>query len=124
MPANVVFPRLLTSRLHPLVSWHVLMLEVRGRRSGRLYRVPLSYRRTGGVLQSMTYRRHKWWRNLRGVDVVDVWLRGRRVAMRPEVIEHDIDAIVQALGRRQWILKAAVREQAEKSVVIRLHRIE
>ncbi|MCK2217327.1 nitroreductase family deazaflavin-dependent oxidoreductase [Actinomadura sp. ATCC 31491] len=63
---NPFVVRLLRSPLHDLVSGSVALLEVTGRRSGRLLAVPVSYRRERDVLRVLTRRSRQWWRNVRG----------------------------------------------------------
>lgn len=79
---------LLRSPAHRLRSRRVLLLEFRGTRSGRRYRMPVSYweRRPVTVvcLTSATWSR--WWRNLDGASVV-VWLRGTRRNGRAELVD-------------------------------------
>jgi hypothetical protein len=76
---NAVMRVLLRSPAHRLRSRRVLLLEFRGRRSGRRYRMPVSYWERGPMtvvcLTSATWSR--WWRNLDGAAVV-LWRRGTR----------------------------------------------
>jgi hypothetical protein len=84
---NAVMRALLRSPAHRLWSHRVLLLEFRGRRSGRRYRMPVSYWERGPMtvvcLTSSTWSR--WWRNLDGAPVV-VWLRGARRNGRAELV--------------------------------------
>ena len=80
----VVFPRinplnlrLLHSRLHPLLSWYVLVFCFEGRRTGRQYEVPATYRRApDGALEVLTSTRRGWWQNLDGNAGVTILYRG------------------------------------------------
>ncbi|MDP9373785.1 MAG: nitroreductase family deazaflavin-dependent oxidoreductase [Chloroflexota bacterium] len=77
---NVVVRLLLRSPLHPLLSGSVVLLTLRGRRTGWRYTVPVSYIHegdhlicfTGGVWSA-------WWRNLLAGAPVSVRLRGREL---------------------------------------------
>jgi hypothetical protein len=84
---NAVMRVVLRSPLHRLQSRHVLLLEFRGRRSGRRYRMPVSYWERGPAdvvcLTSATWSR--WWRNLDGAAVV-LWVRGQRRDGRAELV--------------------------------------
>lgn len=120
LPGNALVRWLLRSRLHWLLSGQVVLLEVRGRRSGRVYLVPVNYRPTEYGIAVMTYRGRKWWRNLRGVDRMFIYLRGKRVEVRPELVLDDLDAIAQGLVERGWVRKAVANAKAEESVLIRL----
>src|SRR4051794_11767153 len=69
---------LLRSPLHPLVSRSLALITVTGRKSGRSYTIPVSYRRDGDVVKigvGWPGRKH-WWRNLRG-DGAPVGMRIR-----------------------------------------------
>lgn len=84
---NAVMRVLLRSPLHGLRSQRVLLLEFRGRRSGRRYRMPLSYWERGdaGVVCLTSAAWSRWWPNVVDAPVV-VWLRGARVEGRAQVV--------------------------------------
>ncbi len=124
-----VFPRvnplarwLLSSPLHPLLSWYVMSLRFPGRRTGRAYDVPVVYRRgEDGVLEAITSRRGVWWRNLRGGADVTVLLRGRDCRARVEVVEDDLDAIEHALRSRDVLRRLLVTVPPDDGVLLRVH---
>jgi hypothetical protein len=74
---NAVMRLLLRSPWHGLRSGRVVLLEFRGRRSGRLYRMPVSYWERSSTeivcLTSTTWSR--WWVNLEHAELLVV-LRG------------------------------------------------
>jgi hypothetical protein len=80
---NAVMRVLLRSRLHSLRSARIILLEFTGRRSGRRYRMPVSYWQPGAgeviCLTSSAWSR--WWVNLDGAQV-GVMLRGAARAGR------------------------------------------
>jgi hypothetical protein len=84
---NVVMRILLRSPLHGLRSARLVLLEYHGRRSGKRYRLPVSYWQRGPTevvcLTSATWSR--WWRNLDGADVA-LWLLGQRRTGRAELV--------------------------------------
>lgn len=84
---NSVMRILLRSPLHGLRSGRVMLLEFHGRRSGRRYRMPVSYweRSPANVVCLSSAEWSRWWRNLDGADAV-LWLRGRRRAGRAELV--------------------------------------
>jgi deazaflavin-dependent oxidoreductase (nitroreductase family) len=91
---------LLGSPLHRLLSRDVLVLDYRGRRSGRRYRLPLSYVGDGDRLYLCTRPEgSRWWRNLRGGADVEILVRGRRRPARARVLEADSAEAIQALRR-------------------------
>lgn len=85
---NAVMRVLLRSPLHGLRSGRVVLIEYRGRRSGKRYRLPVSYWQHGPAevvcLTSTTWSR--WWRNLDGADVA-LWVRGQRKSGRAELVD-------------------------------------
>jgi F420H(2)-dependent quinone reductase len=62
----------------------LMLARIVGRKTGRVYRQPLSYVRDGDVL--LTPGGGKWKLNLRDDRPVTLRLRGRDVAARPEVV--------------------------------------
>ena len=78
---NVGVGLLLSSPLHGLVSGRIMLLTVTGRRSGRRFTVPVSYRRYEGDLISFTSGGWSvWWKNLRGGAPVAARVRGRQIS--------------------------------------------
>lgn len=65
-----------TPVLHRLMSGRYLLLTFTGRTTGRQYRTPVAYRRTGARLVLSTDS--PWWRNLEVEPAVSVLLRGRQ----------------------------------------------
>lgn len=86
---NPVVDRLLRSRFHALAGRHTVLLEVRGRRSGRVFRVPVSAREdASGALVVRSRPGRTWWRNLRGGAPVGVWIGGSRRTGTATVLEN------------------------------------
>lgn len=56
---------LLRTPFHRLISGSVLLLEVRGVRSGNVIQVPVNFIRDGDDLLIISRRERSWWRNLR-----------------------------------------------------------
>ncbi len=111
---------ILRTRAHRLLSRSVVLLEIKGRRSGRTYLVPVSYKPADYGITIMTYRRRMWWRNLLGSDEIPIYLRGSRILATPEVVSEDREAIGNGLLERGWVRKSAIRAKAAESVLIRL----
>jgi len=65
---NPVVKALLRSPLHRIASGSTALITVTGRRSGRSYTFPVSYRREGDVVRIVVgWPESKvWWRNLTG----------------------------------------------------------
>lgn len=87
---------ILRSRVHRLLDRMLVVLHVVGRRTGRVYRIPVGYLESGGRLWVVT--QHRWRSNLRGGGVVEVTARGRRVEMTA-TLEEDPDRVAE-IGRQ------------------------
>ncbi len=86
MAGNRFMIWLLRSPLHSLVSKHVILITLTGRKSGKTYDVPVNYARDGQRLWVTSYRQRSWWRNLVGVAPVGVLLAGQRWQGQAEAI--------------------------------------
>lgn len=78
MQANDFVKFLLRSPLHGLISGTVLLIAVRGRKSGRQITLPAEYYELGQELWIISRRERAWWRNLSGGGGVGLRLRGRQ----------------------------------------------
>jgi hypothetical protein len=77
---NRVTRPLLRSPAHGLLSKRLLLITVTGRRSGRVFTIPVSYLDRGDtiLIEPSAPERKVWWRNLRGAGApVTLRLRGR-----------------------------------------------
>ena len=88
---NRIVLAVLESRRHRIVSGAVLRITLRGRRSGRVFSLPVQYARDGDrlVLLPANAGRKRWWRNLAGGAPVSVLLAGRERAGRGHVLRSD-----------------------------------
>ena len=70
------------------VGGYILLLRVRGRKTGLIREAPLSYLVADGVVWVMAGfgERTAWYRNLLADPIVDAWLPGRVVRCRAEEI--------------------------------------
>jgi hypothetical protein len=86
---NPIMTWLLNSRFHKLVSGSILLLTIRGRKSGRTISVPVNYIRDGRTLWVLSDRQRTWWRNLTGGAPLSVMIARKTKRARGEVILHD-----------------------------------
>jgi len=93
----IVIP-LLNSRLHGLMSGDVMLLTITGRRSGRTYTRPVSYRREDQTVRCFTLRHTGWWKNLRGGADVSIHVRGETLRGRAEAIHTEPKRVRDALA--------------------------
>lgn len=76
---NPLVLRILRSPLHGLLSGRVLIISVRGRKTGNLYHVPVEYRQRRGEITILSHQDRAWWHNLEGGAAVDIHLRGLEI---------------------------------------------
>jgi hypothetical protein len=110
---NPLVRAVLGSPLHRLLSHKLLLITVRGRRTGRLHTLPVGYAQAGDILYVLVgdYQTKTWWRNLQGGAPLQLRLRGRTVAATGDLLrwESDATALVGALGRYLAAFPAARR---------------
>jgi hypothetical protein len=82
---------LLRSPLHGVMSQHLLLITMTGRKSAKIYTIPVSYHREGAVLHIISWRYRQWWRNLRGEVPVMLCLQGHDLQGGGNVLEDDED---------------------------------
>ncbi len=76
---NSMMAWLLRSPLHGLLSESFMLISLRGRKSGRIIRTPVNYVREGNTLWVTSQRDRRWWRNLRGGALVNVFVQGQEL---------------------------------------------
>jgi hypothetical protein len=74
---NPVVRWVLTSPVHDLLGPRLAVLGITGRRSGRVFRVPVNVLSDGSELVALSQADRRWWRNLRAGGAVTVLLNGR-----------------------------------------------
>ena len=74
----------LRSPFHGMLSDGMMLLTVRGRRTGRLFTTPVGYYREGDSLWVITSRDRIWWRNLQDGADVQLLLKRKLVNARAE----------------------------------------
>jgi hypothetical protein len=89
MNYNPIIIWMLYSPLHWILSGITMVINYTGRKTGKHYRLPVGYLRVGDTLLTTSYKRRKWWRNLRGGAEVTLRLQGKDVAGYSEVVEDD-----------------------------------
>lgn len=89
-PVNVLVRLLLRSPLHRTMSHNTLVLTVTGRKTGRAYRVPVSYSTEGRDLVCFTDA--AWWKNLHPGAPVSVIIGGQRKSATAQAISGPVVA--------------------------------
>jgi F420H(2)-dependent quinone reductase len=110
---NPLVRAVLGSPLHRILSHKLVLITIRGRRTGRLHTLPVGYAQDGDTLYVLVgdYQTKRWWRNLQGGAPVQLQLRGRTVAATGSLLrwESDATALVPALGHYLAAFPAARR---------------
>jgi deazaflavin-dependent oxidoreductase (nitroreductase family) len=101
--ANPVVRRILDSRAHGPLSTSLMILEYRGRRSGRTFRIPVMYARAGGevVALAVAPERKQWWRTFRERAPARLTIGGTTTEVEGRVLRGDAarDALRSYLRR-------------------------
>ncbi len=63
-----------------------MLIQVTGRKSGRLVQLPVNFHRRGSDLWVLSSRERVWWRNLRENPAATLWISGQQVAARAELV--------------------------------------
>ncbi len=130
---NPFFLKLLRSPLHGLMSRWVVVLRFEGRRTGKRYETPVTYRRADdGALEAVTSVYGRWWRNIESGAPVTVLHRGRSAAARVDVVrmggraepEASAEAIRRALDSRDLFRRALMPTPVAETVLLRVWVIE
>ena len=84
------------SLFHPLISKSVLVLGVKGRKTGKKYYIPVSYYEfPDGRIVCVTDRPNLWWRNLVSVKEIEILFRGKSINVFVQ-IESENDELIKA----------------------------
>ena len=87
-----------SSPLHIVLSNNILVLQIKGIKTGKLYKIPVSYLEIeSGKLCSVTDRENLWWRNLVNSQSTKVTHRGRLIDATLVSSKDDKDQIANYL---------------------------
>lgn len=117
---DVLAKAVLGSPFHFILSRYFIVVEFDGVKTDRRYRVGMSYRRRGDRLYAMTYRRRKWWRNLRNGRRVSVLYKGRTIGATTHVEDSSVEAISRGLQERDIFRRTLYNVGPEVSVLIEI----
>ena len=95
---NPVVAFLARSPLHFLISHQVLVIQFKGRKSGKQYLVPVSYHEHESSYTCVTLRSNIWWRNFKEVSHTKIWLKGTLKNAQID-LEFNNDQIVESTLR-------------------------
>ena len=95
---NGLMKSILRSPLHRLVSGSTFLITYTGRKSGRVFSVPVDYLAADGEYLTLSLRERTWWKNLRGGSQVKLLLQGKEIIAHAVVEEHK-DAVADLIGK-------------------------
>jgi len=108
--ANPIVKRLLASRFGGPMAKNVLLLEFRGRTSGKAFRTPVGYVRDGDRIVIVTSPTYRWWKNVIGgasvrVRVAEGWRAGHARVLLPADVGYDGAVATQVAARGPGMLR-------------------
>lgn len=138
---NQIIKWILRSPLHGLLSRHIMVVTVVGRKSGRQFSLPVNYRQEGDLITVISSRDRTWWRNFRRDATGTILLRGSLQSVNAQVLEDDVRV---AAGLQAYLEKAPqlakyfnialdtdghpevrdVAQAARERVILYMHRVE
>lgn len=86
---NSIMKWLLGSPLHGFISKSMMLISYNGRKSGKVYTIPVNYVRQDELLSVVSHRNRIWWRNLRGGAPVTLLIQGAEQRGTATVSEDD-----------------------------------
>jgi deazaflavin-dependent oxidoreductase (nitroreductase family) len=86
---NGMMKTLLRSPFHKMISGNMMLVTVKGRKSGKPYTIPVNYVLDGDDVYVNSQRDRTWWRNLRGGAEAILRLRGRDFQAAGDVVEEE-----------------------------------
>ncbi len=90
---------LASTPLHFLFSHNIVVLTIRGLRTGKMYTIPVSYVKTKTGIICMTEAGGVWWKNLRQGQQIELQLAGKRLSAQATVEADDVGKIATALEK-------------------------
>ena len=104
---NTFVINLAKSPLHWIISANILVLHVVGIKTGKLYKIPVSYLETEpGKLWCVTDRENLWWKNLTIPQDTEVIFQGKTVSTTIETSidnKDQIEGYLEALCRHSKV---------------------
>ena len=88
---NPVVSAVLRSPFHGVLSFGLMLITVTGRRTGRVYTIPVGYQREGDVITILVSEAptKQWWRNFHDPAPVRLRVRGKDLEGMAEVVPPD-----------------------------------
>ena len=93
MTGNDFMSWVLRSPLHGMLSNSMMLITVKGRKTGKEYTLPVSYYRQNGNLWVLTNRDRTWWKNVQDGAEVSLLLKRQPVSAfaEPELENQSVE---------------------------------
>ena len=96
---NPIMIFLMRSPLHFLVSHSVIVLYVFGTKTGKLYRIPVSFfEHRKGLLTCVTDKPNIWWKNLKEEKEIKIVFKGKEIKSKINIEPENFDYILPKLN--------------------------
>ena len=96
---NPIMIFLMRSPLHFIVSHSVLVLYVFGTKTGKLYRIPVSFfEHRKGLLTCVTDKPNIWWKNLKEEKEIKIVFKGKEIKSKINIEPENFDYILPKLN--------------------------
>lgn len=90
---------LMRSPLHFIISHSVLVLYVFGTKTGKLYRIPVSFfEHRKGLLTCVTDKPNIWWKNLKEEKEIKIIFKGKEIKSKINIEPENLDYILPKLN--------------------------
>ena len=96
---NLIVRVILQSPLHGLLSRSMMLVRVKGRKTGKALAIPLRYIEEQGTIRCSTTKETQWWKNVRANPNVILRIRGEEASYHASVLTDEPDTI------RSYLLK-------------------
>jgi hypothetical protein len=84
---------LTTPVIQSMVGQGVALLSFKGRKTAKLYTIPVSYHRQDDIVNVITKRQRKWWHNFESPIEVELRLAGTMYTGKAEIEADDAEAL-------------------------------
>ena len=119
MKFNDVVAWILRSPFHWLMGKETLLISVTGRKSGQAVTLPVNFSREADELWVISSRDRVWWRNLKSNDTATLWLNGKSVRARAQVVLDETavgDRLTRLIAAKKWFANALHIRLGEKNL--------
>lgn len=109
---------LTTPGIEKMVGQGVALLSFKGRETGKVYKIPVSYQRQDDIVTVITKRQRKWWHNFETPIEVELRLAGHTHKGKAQIQTDDaetLDFMTEYLKKRPVDAKAYGLDRDERT---------